>query len=250
VRNVTLLALLTASCGALGQQDGRDLGRDAVVAAQDSGERPQRDYKLHLGAAYTDAQSGERVWATPFYFRVRFNQRRTFIKLTGDGYVASRSDEGRRDGIANVNASLVQRLAEGLRGELGITVPTGGDAGSRRGRERLGLSYERTLSGPWTGLAGARLVRYDADPGPGESRIRRQGLLQLSYSFDASRLAFGQLERADRPGVSSATAAAVGYQWPVGRSAAGPTLAILTFARGLSRGAHDSTLELDFSFRF
>jgi hypothetical protein len=242
--------LLTVSFSAAGQsalQDER-LGRDSAVAAQDRAERAQRDYKLQLGIAYTDAQNG--VWATPFYFRARFNQRRTFVKLTGDGYVASRSDQGGLEGIANVNASLVHRLAEGLRGEVGITIPSGGDAGSRRGRERLGMSYERTLSGPWTGLAGARLVRYDADPGPGESRIRRQGLLQLSYSLDESTLAFGQLERAYRPGVSSATAAAVGYQWPVGRTAAGPTLAILTFARGLSRGAHESTLELDFSFRF
>jgi hypothetical protein len=249
---VRLFYLLAAvSFGAAGQsalQDDR-LGRDSAVAAQDRVERPQRDYKLQLGVAYTEAAGGERTWATPFYFRARFNERRTFVKLTGDGYVASRSDEGRLEGIANVNASLVHRLAEGLRGEVGITIPTGGDAGSRRGRERVGMSYERTLSGPWTGLAGARLVRYDADPGPNESRIRRQGLLQLAYSFDASTLAFGQLERAYRPGVNSATAAAVGYQWPVGRSAAGPTLAILTFARGLSRGAHDSTLELGFSLR-
>lgn len=255
----TLFALLLlVARGALAQSASerldaegvRELQRDGLVSAQDTGDRPSVDYKLLVGAAYTDAESGERRWSTPFYFRARFNERRSFFKLTGDGYVDSRSADGRLDGIANLNASLVQRLAAGLRGELGVTIPTGGEVGSRRGRERAGLSYEGTLSGPWSALVGARLVRFDADPGPGESRIRRQGLVQLAYNFDPSTLALAQLERAYRPGVSSASAAAVGYQWPVGRTAAGPTLAIVTFARGLSRGAHDRALELDLSFRF
>jgi hypothetical protein len=66
--------------------DVRELRRDGLVTAQEQAERHRPvDYKLLVGAAYTDAESGETRWATPFQFRARFNERRTFVKVSGDG---------------------------------------------------------------------------------------------------------------------------------------------------------------------
>ena len=114
----------------------------------------------------------------------------------------------------------------------------------------MGLSYERTLYGPWSGGIEFQLVRYDADPDPGESRVRRQGLVQAAYNFEDSKLVVVQLERLYRPGVTSATVASFGYQMPIWRNAAGPVLGVATLSRGLSPNLHDTTLELDVCVRF
>jgi hypothetical protein len=232
--------------------DARELRRDGLLAAQEQAERgrPPVDQRLLLGVAYTDAESGERRWAIPFEYRVRFNERRTYLKASGDGYVDSRSDEGDASGLANVNLAVTHRLAEGWRGTLGITLPTGGEVGSERGRERVGLSYERDLWERWSGLIKLQLVRYDADPEPGESRMRRQGLVQIAYTFDADTLALAQFERFHRPGVTSASVATLGYQMSVGRTASGPVVGALTFSRGLSEGLRDTTIELDVCLKF
>jgi hypothetical protein len=232
--------------------DVRELRRDGLLTAQEVAERghPPVDYRLLLGAAYTDAESGERRWATPFQFRARFNDRKTFFKVSGDGYVDSRSDDGHATGLANVNAGISHRLAQGLRGALGITIPTGGEVGSKRGRERVGASYEHALWGKWSGALEAQLVRYDADPGPDESRVRRQGLAQIAYSFDSFTLALAQLERVYRPGVSSASVAAFGYGMPIGRTAGGVMVGVVTLSHGVTAGVHDNTIELDVCLRF
>ena len=114
----------------------------------------------------------------------------------------------------------------------------------------VALSYERALWGAWSGGIEAQLVRYDADPAPDESRVRRQLLGQVAYDFRSSRLAVAQLERSYRPGVLSATVATVGFQWAMGRSAAGPMLGVLSLSHGLSSGLQDDTIEFDLCLRF
>jgi len=232
--------------------DVRELRRDGMLAAQEFAERDRRpaDQRLLLGVAYTDAESGEERWVTPFEYRVRFNERRTYIKISGDGYVDSRSEEGHFTGFTNINVALTHRLAQGLRGTLGATLPSGTEVGSQSGRTRAGLSYEHELWDRWSGLVKAQLVRYEADPDPGESRVRRQALAQIAYTFDADTLAFAQLERFYRPGVVSASVASVGYQMPIGRTAGGPMVGVVTYSRGLSDGLHDNTIEFDVCLRF
>jgi hypothetical protein len=232
----------------------RELRRDGVLTAQEIAEPRPVDYKLLLGVAYTDAESGERRWATPFEFRARFNERKTYFKLSGDGYVVSSpaadDETDPASGLANVNVGIGHRLAEGWRGFVGLTIPTHGEVGSKRGRERVSLSYEHALWGRWSGLVKAQLVRFDADPEPDESRYRRQGLVQLAYSFDPFTLALVELERAVRPGVSSASAVTFSYQMPIGRTAGGPLLGIASFSHGLTAGVQDNTIELDVCVRF
>jgi hypothetical protein len=112
------------------------------------------------------------------------------------------------------------------------------------------LSYERALWRQWSGAIEGQLVRYDADPEPGESRIRRQLLGQVAYNFDSDTLALVQLERSYRPGVTSASVASVGYQMAIGRTSAGPVLGVLTVSHGLTSGTQDNTIELDVCLRF
>lgn len=212
------------------------------------------NYRLLLGAAYTDAESGERRWATPFEFRVRFNDNQTYFKLSGDGYVVStppaEDETDSASGLANVNVGIGHRLAEHWRGFVGLTIPTHGEVGSKRGRERVSLSYDRGLWDKWSGLIKAQIVRFDADPGPDESRYRYHGLVQLAYNFDPETLALVQLERAHRPGVSSASAATFTYQMPIGKTAGGPLLGIINYSRGLTEGVRDNTFEIDVCLRF
>lgn len=212
------------------------------------------NYRLLLGAAYTGAESGERRWATPFEFRARFNDNKTYFKLSGDGYVVSQPTAGDEtdaaSGLANVNVGIGHRLAESWRGFVGLTIPTHGEVGSKRGRERASLSYEHGLWDKWSGLIKAQIVRFDADPAPHESRFRYHGLVQLAYNFEPNTLALAQLERAHRPGVSSASAVTFTYQMPIGRTAGGPLLGLVNYSRGLTEGVRDHTIELDICIRF
>ena len=232
----------------------RELRRDSIVSAQERAEPRAVDYRLLLGAAYTDAESEERRWATPFEFRARFNDRKTYFKLSGDGYVVStppaEDETDAASGLANVNVGIGHRLAEGWRGFVGLTIPTHGEVGSKRGRERVSLSYEHGFSKKWSGLIKAQIVRFDADPAPDESRYRRHGLVQLVYNFNPETLALVQLERAHRPGVSSASAATVTYQMPIGKTVGGPLLGIINYSRGLTEGLRDNTIEFDVCLRF
>jgi len=253
---------LLASCNALAQTaderaeraEVRELRRDSIVTAQEIAEPRPVNYRLLLGAAYTDAESGERRWATPFEFRARFNDNKTYFKLSGDGYVVStpsaEDDTDPASGLANVNVGIGQRLAEGWRGFVGLTIPTHGEVGSERGRERVSLSYEHGFWDKWSGLIKAQVVRFDADPAPGQSRYRYHGLVHLAHNFDSETLALVQLERAHRPGVSSASAVTFTYQMPIGRTRGGPLLGIVNYSRGLTEGLHDNTIELDVCLRF
>jgi hypothetical protein len=234
-----------------------ELRRDARLTAQDLTELrsaepppPGIDWKLTVGVAATDAENGNARWSTPFQLRALFNEGRTAFKLSGDGFSRERSIDGTASGLNDLNATLTQALAEGFLGEIGVTVPSGGDAGSSAGRERLGAIYNRSLSRRWDGQIQARLVRFEADPQPGVSRIRRQGLVQLAYNFDAPRTVMVfQLLRYYRPGVGALSQAVVAYEAPL-QEKKRPPVGAISFTRGLSVGARDDTLEFDVSFRF
>jgi hypothetical protein len=255
MRALALALLLAAEAAAQTAPDRtevRELRRDGLITAQEAAEadRPV-DYKMLAGVAYTEAENGERRWATPYQLRIRFNRGKTYLKFSGDGLVSSRTDEGEASGLANINIGIGHRLAKGLRGTFGVMMPTAGEVGSQHGRARAGLSYEYEFTKQWHAAIEAQVARYADDPDPGESRIRRQGLVQGSYVFHGDTLALVQFERIYRPGVSSASVVTVGYQRPIGQTARGrPVLGIATLSHGLTAGREDTTLELDVSWRF
>ena len=249
------LALLLAAEAAAQTPDRtevRDLRRDGLFTAQQAAERDRPvEYRMLAGVAYTDAENGERRWATPYQLRIHFNDQKTYLKFSGDGLVSSRTDEGEASGLANINIGIGHRLAKGLRGTFGVMMPTAGEVGSQHGRARAGLSYEHSFTERWGGGIEAQVVRYADDPDPGESRIRRQALVQASYDFQAhSQLALVQFERIYRPGVSSASVVTASYQRAIGRIGGHPLLGIAALSHGLTAGREDTTLELDASWRF
>src|SRR5882672_209953 len=104
------------------------LRRDSRLEAVDLAELRRRllaevDWKLTLGVAEVRAENGERVTATPFQVRARFNEGRTAFKLSGEGYAWLRSDEGSASGYRDVNAMLTQVVASGTVLEGGMTLP-------------------------------------------------------------------------------------------------------------------------------
>ena len=238
-------------------QTSSGLRRDARLTAQDLTELrsleeppPGVDWRLTVGAARTGAQNGEKRWSTPFQLRALFDRGRTAFKLSGDGFSSVRSAEGNASGLNDVNAVLSHAFASGLIGEIGMTLPSGGEVGSSTGRKRIGATYNRRLGGRWDGQIQLRLIRFDADQPSGVSRVRRQGLVQAAYNFDAPRTALVfQLTRNYRPGAGGAAQGAAIFEFPL-QETKRPPVGALGFTRGLTAGARDNTLEFDVSIRF
>ena len=89
-------------------------------AASAAGRRRSSSARASTSARPTSSSPATATWYRP---RRRGRDRRGF-------------------GLANVNAGVGHKLAEGWRGFVGLTIPTHGEVGSKRGRERISLSYE------------------------------------------------------------------------------------------------------------
>ncbi|MEO8142777.1 MAG: hypothetical protein ABI654_01045 [Betaproteobacteria bacterium] len=208
------------------------------------------DWRLTAGAARTFNQDGARQWSTPFQLRALFDRGRSAFKVSGDGISSVRAADGNRSGLSDVNVVLSRALAVGLIGEVGLTMPAGGEVGSDAGRKRIGAAYNRHLAGHWDAQVQYRLVRFDADQPAGVSRFRHHGLLQAAYNFDTPRTALTfQIARNYRHGAGGATQAAATFEYPL-REGKRPPIGALGLTRGLSAGSRDTTLEIDVSIRF
>ena len=260
VRLICGLLVLTAPLDVFAQAArepaSRDLRRDARLTGQDIAElRAVKalqgvDWKLTVGTAATKAENGDTRWAVPFQLRARFNEGRSALKVSGDGYSRIQSKDGTASGFNDLNLIGTQLLSDDFLVEAGVTLPAGGDIGSDEGRERIGLVYNRVLSRRWDAEFHVRLTRYDADPKPGVARIRRQGLVQAAYHLDAPHThVLFQLLRSYRPGSSSASQGALAYEFPLQQKRR-PAVGSLSFTRGLTSGARDNTVEFDVSLRF
>ena len=253
---------LTAPAVALAQQAEpgmrTDLGlrRDARLEARDFSEMhlfkavAAIDWKLTLGLAETHAESGDRITSTPFQLRARFNEGRTALKLTGSGYASVRSADGAATGPSDVNVMLTQLVAPGLVGEAGVTVPSGGEVGSLNARKRAGAIYNYAFTSRWEGQVHGRLTYYDGELKPGVGRVRSQGLVQAAYNLDTphSDVLF-QLLRSYRANATSGSAVAVAYEFALEQRRR-PPMAAISFAHGITSGAHDNSVEFDVSVRF
>ncbi|HUQ73726.1 MAG TPA: hypothetical protein VM183_03295 [Burkholderiales bacterium] len=258
-----LILVLFAPLAALSQERPADDGvragvglrRDTRLERLDLHELRNRllhevDWKLTLGVAEVHAENGDRLTATPFQVRARFNQGRTAFKLSGDGYDRLRSRGETAAGFADVNAMLTQVVAEDAVLEGGLTLPAGGEVGSSHARERVGAIYHHAFSTRWEGQVHGRLTRYDGELKPGVARVRRLALVQAAYNLDAPRSDIVlQLLRTQRAGSTSASSVAAAYEFPLAQRRR-PPMASLSFTRGITSGAHDNAVEADLSFRW
>jgi hypothetical protein len=241
------------------RQDSRLSGREIAVSRRSMPKAdlpPKIDWDFSVGAAYTDAEDGSKTWATPFLLKASFNGRKTAVKLFGDGYSDTNSSTGNTSGANDVTAALshalIQDEASRWVGEIGLTIPAGGEVGSSAARQRLGATYLRAFSESWDALASARLTRVNGDQPIGASRIGQSGVLQATYNFvDApgTDLVF-QLARSYRSGIGGASQLAATVDFPItARKDKGP-IGSITFTHGITSGARDNSIELDISFSF
>lgn len=238
-------------------QIAREIRQDARLTAQDLTELgslekppPGVDWRLTAGAARTFGEDGSRQWSTPFQLRALFDKGRTALKVSGDGISSVRTADGSLSGLGDVNVVLSHRFSAGLIGEIGLTLPAGGEVGSDAGRKRIGAAYNGHIAGRWDGQVRYRMVRFDGSPAPGLSRVRHQGLVQAAYNFSAPRTSLTlQLARNYRAGAGGATQAAAIYEYPL-VDAKRPPVGAFSLTRGLTAGARDTTLEYDISIRF
>jgi hypothetical protein len=238
-----------------GVRAGVGLRRDARLERLDLDELRNRllhevDWKLTLGVAEVHAENGDRLTATPFQLRARFNQGRTAFKLSGDGYDRVRSGNETASGFNDVNAMLTQVVADDAVVEGGVTLPAAGEVGGSHARQRVGALYHHSFTPRWEGQVHGRLTRYDGELKPGVARVRHLGLVPVVYNLDAPRSdVVLQLLRTQRGGSTSASSLAATYEFPLAQGRR-PPMAALSFTRGITSGAHDNAVEADLSLRW
>ena len=229
----------------------KSLDRAAAEAA------PPIAWDMSIGIAYTDAQDGSKSTSSPFLLKAKFNEGKTSIKLTGDGFARVKTSDGSSSGLSDVTVTLAHLLGSHktidgtakLVGEIGYTIPSHSDVGSTKGRERIGLAFSLPFSQAWAGRASARLIRFEEDPPAGVSRVSRSGIVQTTYTFlDAPGTDIViQLERSYRPGAGGTSQATVTYDFPMTYKG---FIGSIGFTRGLTSGARDNSLEFDISLSF
>jgi len=229
--------------------------RDTRLESEDLGDLRRRelekiDWKLTLGVAAVEAESGDKFVTTPFLLRARFNEGKTALKLSGDGYLQGHVDGEPVSGFNDLNLMMTQAMALNTVLEAGVTFPAGGEVGSTHARQRLGALYHHVFSRRWEGQLHGRLTHYNTDPKPDVSPIRRQGVAQLAYNLDRPNSdVLLQLSRTYRPGSASATSVTGVYEFALSDKRR-PTMASVGFTRGITSGVHDNTAEFDISLRF
>ena len=229
------------------QAETRMLETQEILAVTD--QAPEK-WEASVGLAYTDGESGTQTWVTPFVVSRAFNNERSTFRFSGPGVVDTESNGASKSGIGDVTAALVHTLYKGqggavLSGDLALTVPTGGDVGSKNAKERIGGSFRRPLSENWTGTGSLKVTRHNGTLRAGVGRTSQSALLQGSYKFSKVRKAIVQLQRSYREGVGGTNALAGTYGFPIGGFAGS-----VSYSRGLTAGARDNSIQFDLGFKF
>ncbi len=237
------------------QQEAREARKDLRPRAMAPTEAaPKVVYDLSLGVAYTRADGGGgHGWATPFDASATFNEKKTSIRVNGDGFARNSAGGESESGWSDVSVSATHRVYKDDNSNaklgLGFKVGAGGSVGSDTDAFFLTASYSRKLDLHWGASASAKL-RKDLNHVPaGTSPYVYSGGLQVVYGFDEGKgvsSAFAQLGRALRKGGSGSSFAVVGAEF----AAFGKWTPTVSVAKGLTRGGRDTTLELDLSTQF
>lgn len=241
------------------RQEARMLGREMRVTAEAEAAPPALSWDISIGAAYTDAEDKSKTWTTPFVIKAIFNEKIDTLKLAGDGYTSTKADDGTRSrGFSDLDVALIHTLYRKKENDritkfsvqAGYVMPTHGEVGSSKGKEKIGASYLAPLVGAWDGLVTVKLSRQDADPKPGASRYGRSVLAQATYTYpDTSDVLF-QFLRTYRPGAGGTTQVTAAYEFPITSKGKDGWIMSINLIRGLSTGGRDNTIEVDFSLSF
>ncbi len=210
-------------------------------------------YDVTIGLAYTRAEAEGHSVNTPFELAANIaDAGKTTFKLFGDGYTRVSSPDGTASGLSDLTLTATHSFfadAPRLRLGLGLKLGTGGDVGTESEAVFGTASYAMDLGGHLKGGASAKVRRDLGGVPDGVSRTVLSGSLQLVYGLpEGGRFAtvFGQIGRARRQGASGASFVLVSSDFTID-STWGGTLSV---ARGITRGARDTALEVDFNRSF
>jgi hypothetical protein len=217
-------------------------------------KEPTKRWDTTIGLAFTDTESGGKTWTTPFVATRTLDNPRNRLRFSGPGILDTESNGGAsKSGIGDVSVALVRTLhappadqrGTSFSGDVALTVPTGGDVGSKNAKERIGGTVRTPLSAKWDGTGSLKVTRHSGELRPGFGRTSQSALLQGAYSFTKVETATFQLQRNYRDGVGGTNALTGAYNFPLGGAVAG-----VSYARGLTAGARDNTVQLDMSFKW
>lgn len=213
--------------------------------------KPTVEWELTVGAAYTDGDDSSKTWNTPFEIAAKWNEGATKLKLLGDGYARTNDGEDTVNGMSDILVTLSHRLKQwekkaSLTGSATLLVPTAGEVGTRTAQQRLGLSYFSKLDDSWA--MGGRVSgrHYNTVFKPGVRSTSVSGAANVAYTIDDDRALAMEISRGYRRGSGGSSQLLGSFEFPASQSVG----ATFSLGRGLTKGARDSSAELDFTFTF
>lgn len=205
---------------------------------------------LTLGIARTHQPGGGgNTWTTPFQLDVAPAKTTWQFQVNGDGYTRVRAGGQTASGFADVGLLALHPITLGNSGAalipgVGLTLPTGGDVGSRKLAEEVRLIGVLPFDQRWSGLAGGVLV-HSEESRPGISQWTRIGLARVTYALAERSALKGTIKRGHTRGAGGVSFVDLEYDFPVGKV---DTAVILT--RGISSGPKATKLELNGTWNF
>lgn len=208
-------------------------------------------WDLTLGVAYTDAEDGSHAVNAPFELVARWEGSPFKLRLFGDGPTRISGGGASASGMSDV--TVTGSYAYALTGAKlvfsgGATLPAHGDVGGKHVKPRAAVTWAGDASAELHLRLGVGVVRVGGDLGAGQSRIGKSltATLGADVAWGPFNAAMLQLIRTHRSGVGGSSTLVGALDLPLSDK----TTISTSVARGLTRGAKDTTLELDWAHTF
>jgi hypothetical protein len=206
-------------------------------------------YSLTLGLAYTDGEDASKTWNTPFELDAQLTDRRTVLKIAGDGYTHVRNGGENASGLSKVilGASHAFPVSDNKKLVVGAgaAIPTGSDLGGSSASQYALVGFSALLSPQWQVTLVSKGIRSNASPASGVSRFAKAGVAQAKYLIGDNDIVFS-IDRSQRSGAGGQTNLGIGTDLQVTKT----YVLSLGLTRGITAGTRDSTFELDISRDF
>lgn len=208
-------------------------------------------WDLTLGAAYTDAEDGSHAVNAPFELVARWAGSPFKFRLSGDGPTRISGGGASASGMSDV--TITGSYAYALTGAKlvfagGATLPAHGDVGGKHVKPRASMTWAGDASPEIHLRLGVGVVRVGGDLGAGQSRIGKSltATLGADVAWGPFNAAMLQFIRTQRSGAGGSSTLVGGLDLPLSDT----TTISTSVARGLTRGAKDTTIEIDWAHTF
>lgn len=250
-----LSAVLFALCGAAGAADVPLVLRRGDQAAIDLSRRgppsflatdagaPAAVKSVTLGVAHVNDQDGGHALSMPYFLEYRGP---AWDLISGDGYSRGSSGSQRFSGFGDV--SVLAQYPIGLSGSwilvpgLGLTLPVGGQVGSKHLGESGRLALVVSPSDRWT-WAGVAVLSHSGGTPAGISSYATTGIARGQYDFGDGSQGIVLFTRTNVRGAGGSSALVLEYDFSIGSRPVA-----LSAIQGLTAGKRSTTIELDLTF--